>query len=212
MPFALYGRGPTAGLPLLLTDVRAVCRLLGDGCISAVRVRVSAPAGVNSRRAAIVAQVARAIERRTGLWVDITYGAAGRLVRVVADGGAGLEAWTALGATLAISRGVNAINLLLFALICAVALLSTVVSSFITALSRGAEQRILRHNGWPERAIRRLTLADTVLISVAAGLLALLPAALLAAFAGAVGLSLAGALPPIILATRIAPAEALRHE
>jgi len=182
LPFALYGRtpGPPSQVtsPMLLTDVRAVCRLLGDGCIGAVRVRVAAPTGINGRRAAVVAAVARAIERRTGLWVDVTYGAAGRTIHVVnADGdqgGGGTEMWLAEGATLAISRGVNAINLLLFGLIGAVAALSIVSGAVVTALRRAPEREILLHNGWSGGALRRLTLADTALVGGGAGLLALL--------------------------------------
>jgi len=182
LPFALYGRTPGSpghtGGRMLLTDVRAVCRLLGDGCIGAVRVRVAAPEGINGRRAAVVAAVARAIERRTGLWVDVTYGAAGRAIHVVnADGdqgGGGTELWLAEDATLAISRGVNAINLLLFGLISAIAALSIVSGAVVTALRRAPERELLLHNGWSRGALRRLTLADTVLVGGAAGLLALL--------------------------------------
>ena len=182
LPFALYGRtpGPPSQVAsrMLLTDVRAVCRLLGDGCIGAVRVRVAAPGGINGRRAAVVAAVARAIERRTGLWVDVTYGAAGRAIHVVnADGdrgGGGTELWLAEGATLAISRGVNAINLLLFGLISAVAALSIVSGAVVTSLRRAPEREILLHSGWSRGALRRLTLADTALIGGGAALLALL--------------------------------------
>ncbi len=190
LPFALYGSaaGYDAG-PVLLTDARAVCRLLGDGCLGAVRVRVAAPGGINGRRAAVVAAVARAIERRTGLWVDVTYGAAGRAVRVLNTnagtrrGDGATELWLAEGATLAISRGVNAINLLLFGLIGALAVLSTVADAVVSGLRRAPERALLRDNGWSRRALRRLTLADTALVGGAAGLLALLLLSLLL-FAG----------------------------
>ncbi len=188
LPFALYGGAPgPSGVwappnygadPVLLTDVHAVCRLLGDGCLGSVRVRVAAPGGINGRRAAVVAAVARAIEQRTGLWVDVAYGAAGRAVHVLnagtnrGDGAA--ELWLAEGATLSISRGVNAINLLLFGLIGALAVLSTLVDAVVSGLRRAPERELLRHNGWSRSALRRLTLADTTLVGGAAGLLALL--------------------------------------
>lgn len=181
LPFALYGHasGPSdqAEAHMLLTDVRSICRLLGDGCISAVRVRVAAPEGINGRRAAVVATVARAIERRTGLWVDVVYGATGRTVHVVnasgGQGGSGTELWLAKGATLAISQGVNAINLALFSLIAVVAALSIVSGTVVTALRRAPEKVILLHNGWNQDALRRLALVDTALVGSAAGLLAL---------------------------------------
>ena len=195
LPFALYGRAPDppaapdppgyGARHVLLTDARAICRLLGDGCLGSVRVRVAAPGGINGRRAAVVAVVARAIERRTGLWVDVTYGAAGRAVRVLntnvgtrhEDGAT--ELWLAEGATLAISRGVNAINLLLFGLIGALAVLSTVADAVVSGLRRAPEHALLRDNGWSRRALRRLTLADTALVGGAAGLLTLLLLSLL---------------------------------
>ncbi len=191
LPFALYGRVPGPVNPpdydaghVLLTDARAVCRLLGDGCIGAVRVRVAAPRGVNGRRAAVVAAVARAIEQRTGLWVDVTYGAAGRAVRVLTNTGAhrgdgATDLWLAEGATLAISRGVNAINLLLFGLIGALAVLSTVADAVVSGLRRAPERALLRDNGWSRRSLRRLTVADTALVGGTAGLLALLLLSLL---------------------------------
>lgn len=191
LPFAVYGRGTQAALPELLTDVRALCRLLGDGCISALRVRVRAPAGINSRRAALVAQVAQAIESRTGLRVDVTYGAAARPVQVEDHGRAQTELWTAPGAALAISRGVNAVNLLLLGLVCAVAAISIVASSLVAALQRGREREILRHHGWSRRELRALALADVALVGAAIALPAL------AALAG-VALALGpGALSPV---------------
>ncbi len=198
LPFALYGRAPDPpNMPgydaghVLLTDARAICRLLGDGCIGAVRVRVAAPGGINGRRAAVVAAVARAIEQRTGLWVDVTYGAAGRAVRVLTNtnntgahrGDGATDLWLAEGATLAISRGVNAINLLLFGLIGALAVLSTVADAVVSGLRRAPERALLRDNGWSRSALRRLTLADTALVGGLAGLLALLLLSLLL-FAG----------------------------
>jgi len=138
-----------------------------------VRLRVRAPTGAACQKAAVVAQVARAVQGRTGLWVDIVTGSAGRLARVVAGQGH-TEVWLAEGATVAVSRGTNTINVLLFGLVCVVAALSSLANSFVAALQREPERQILRENGWSEQAIRRLDLACTTLIAGTAGVAALL--------------------------------------
>src|SRR5260370_12251496 len=72
----------TSSPPLLITTVKAACALIGEQCISAVRVRVAnlGPFGPHSE--ALLQQVAADSEARTGLQVDVLTGAACRTRRV----------------------------------------------------------------------------------------------------------------------------------
>ncbi len=115
---------------------------------------------------------------------------------MVAAGQGHTEVWLAEGATVAVSRGTNTINVLLFGLVCVVAALSSLANSFVAALQREPERQILRENGWSEQAIRRLDLACTMLIAGTAGVAALL-AALLAVPSR--GLTLAPAMAVAVL-------------
>src|SRR5260221_9365646 len=72
----------TSSPPLLITTVKAACALIGEQCISAVRVRVANLGPFGPRSEALLQQVAADIEARTGLHVDVLTGASGQRMAV----------------------------------------------------------------------------------------------------------------------------------
>ncbi|WP_433303940.1 FtsX-like permease family protein [Actinoplanes sp. CA-030573] len=231
--------GYLASPPLLLTTVEALsdtlsrtdARRAAAAPISAVQVRVADAAGFSPTSRERVRVVAQEIAARTGLDVDVTYGAspAPQQVRVAAGkyGRPELllaEGWSKKGAATAIVQAVDRKSAVLFVLVLLVCALFLVNAVTAGVRDRRTELAVLVALGWPARRIAGAVLGEIALIGLVAGLLSPAltwplgaalhvgagPGRALLAVPVAVGLALLAGSVPAARAARLRPAETLR--
>ena len=163
--------------PLLITTVKAACALIGEQCISAVRVRVANLGPFGPRSEALLQQVAADIVARTGLHVDVLTGASGQRMTVQVPVGSETpldfsEIWIQPYAAVTIAGGVNGVNVLLLLWAVSVAALALVAAALLSASSRSSDIAILWRIGWTNRQI----LTGSAVEAVVTAFLAALPA------------------------------------
>lgn len=224
--------------PLLLTTLSSLSAFAtefptGDWSapISSVRVRVGGVYGTVQQQLDQIASVAAAIQKATGLQVDITAGSspttetislpAGKYGRpaLLLD-----ESWVKKAVALVIVAALDRKSVALFALILMVTALFLANASMAAVGARRGEIGVLRCLGWPRAAVFRLILGELLLLGALAGLAGTaLSAALIAGLRlqlplwrvlliTPVALALAGlaGLMPAWLATRGQPLDAIQ--
>jgi ABC-type lipoprotein release transport system permease subunit len=224
--------------PLMLTTLGSLSAFAkefptGDWSapISSVRVRVGGVHGTVKQQLAQIASVAAAIQKATGLQVDITAGSSPTTEAIsLPTGKYGRptllldESWVKKAVALVIVAALDRKSVALFALILVVTGLFLANASMAAVGARRGEIGVLRCLGWPRSAVFRLILGELLLLGVLAGLAgAALSAALIAGLRlqlplwrvlliTPVALALAGlaGLPPASLATRGQPLDAVQ--
>ena len=199
--------------------------------ISVIRVRVAGITGPNAVSRARINQVAQQIALQTGLTVDIVAGSSPKPVTVSLPAGKFgqprlnlIVDWVDKGVAVAILSAVDRQSVLLFALILMVCVLF--VGNAATAAVRGRRQElgVLACLGWRRSRLFTVVLGEVVAIGVVAGLLSAAIALPVSAAAGlsaspgrallavpaAVLVAAVAAAFPAWLASRAAPAAAVR--
>lgn len=195
--------------PLAFTTLDAACKLLGNTCISAIRVRIAgSTSGQNDLGR--VQQVAQEIESLTGLHVQVMIGSSPQPTLVYVPGvqqgqhgaihaidplGWVEERWIRVGAgVIYLSQLGTTRELLLYAILAAC--LGYLVVAFSTLVSgQKAEYAILHALGWPPWQTIKLFLGQALVLAGGGALLGVGLALLLTWLLGAV------AIWPIVLLT-----------
>ncbi len=224
--------------PLMLTTLSSLSAFAAEfptgdwsAPISSVRVRVGGVHGTVKQQLAEIASVAAAIQKATGLQVDITAGSSPTTETIALPAGkygrpALLldESWVKKAVALVIVAALDRKSVALFALILLVTALFLANGSIAAVRARRGEIGVLRCLGWPRRAVFRLILGELLLLGALAGLAGTaISAAVIAGFhlqlplwrvllITPVAMALAGAagLVPAWLATRGEPMDAVR--
>jgi ABC-type lipoprotein release transport system permease subunit len=223
--------------PLMLTTLSSLSAFengfpTGDWAapISTVRVRVGGIHGTVKQELGEIAGVAAAIQKATGLQVDITAGSSPTTETIALPAGkfgrpALLldESWVRKAVALVIVAALDRKSVALFALILLVTALFLANGAVAAVRAKRSEIGVLRCLGWPRSAIFRLILGQLLLLGALAGLAgSALSAALIAglhlqmplwrvALVTPVAVALAGlaGLVPAWLATRGEPLDAV---
>ncbi len=211
--------------PFMLTTIEGARHIVGDDCISAIRVRVSGIEEINEESFKRIERVAREIVQKTDLHVDIMVGSSPKKVLVhLPDLGYVEELWTQKGVTVEIFRYTKKSNLFIFSislLVCSLYILNTMLMS---TLSRKREIGILKSIGWYNSTIFKMILSESFIIGFIGGIIGMGIAFILSEIFDlilptsrifiilplSVSLSLLGGLYPAYKATRIDPIKAIR--
>ena len=171
--------------PLALTTIDAACELVGNHCISAIRVRVAGVVIPNQESWKHIQQVAQEIHQQTGLQVVVTLGSSPQPTLVYVPGvhlgelGAAQdiaplgwveERWIHIGVGLTYLNQLGSTRLLLLGAVLAVCLGYVVMafSALVTAQRR--DFAILSALGWRPWQPARLFLAQALLFALVGGL------------------------------------------
>jgi hypothetical protein len=232
--------GFTLEPPAALTTLAAARQILGDRCISVIRVRVAGNVTPDQAGWARVARVAQEIHDRTGLQAIVTLGASPRPTLVYVPGlqpapALGLsqpipplgwveERWITIGAGLLYLNRLGPTQTALLSVVLLVCLgyVFLTLQALLTAQRR--DFAILAALGWSPRHLTTLFLGQALLLALAGGLaglglafllcflLDLSPPALLIAWALPVvlGLALLGLLGPLWRLWRLRPSSLFR--
>jgi ABC-type lipoprotein release transport system permease subunit len=171
--------------PLMLTNLNSLSAFKagfpeGDWAapISSVRVRVGAVHGTVKQQLAQIASVAAAIQKATGLQVDITAGSSPTTETIALPAGkygrpALLldENWVKKAVALVIVSAIDQKSVALFVLILLVTALFLVNGSIAAVRTRRREIGVLRCLGWRRPAVFRLILGELLFLGAFAGLL-----------------------------------------
>ncbi|WP_376795614.1 FtsX-like permease family protein [Thermogemmatispora sp.] len=228
--------GFTLEPPFALTTLAAARQILGDRCISVIRVRVAGNVTPDQAGWERVARVAQEIHERTGLGAIVTLGASPRPTLVYVPGlragqmpgvtqtipplGWVEERWITIGAGLLYLNQLSSTQMVLLLVIVLVCLGSVLVTIQALMVAQRREFAILVALGWHPRHLAALLLGQVLALSLSGGLaglgLALLlclllglspPVSLLAwALPGLFGLALSGVLLPLQRLWRLQPA------
>ncbi len=174
--------------PLALTTIDAACELVGNHCISAIRVRVAGVVNPSQESWKHIQQVAQEIHQQTGLQVVVTLGSSPQPTLVYVPGvgfgelgadrniapiGWVEERWIHIGVGLTYLNQLGSTRLLLLSAVLAVCLgyLAVAFSALVSAQRR--EFAILSVLGWrPWQAIR-LFLIQALTLAIGGGLVGL---------------------------------------
>jgi putative ABC transport system permease protein len=186
--------------PLALTTVAAARELVGDRCISAIRVRVSGVVTPNQQSWKHIQQVAQEIRQQTGLQVVVTLGSSPQPTLVYVPGiHAGVldatqtiapvgwveERWIHIGVGLTYLSQLGSTRLLLLGAVLAVCLGYLAVAFSALVSSQRREFAILTTLGWRPWQPIRFFLAQALILAIGGAIigvgLALLIASLLEA-------------------------------
>ena len=147
--------------------------------ISAIRVRVAGIDRFDSLSLERVRTVAEAIESRTGLQVDITFGSSQSAQTIVLPAGTHgrpqlrlTERWSVKGVATRITQAVDRKSEILFGLILVVCVLFLGNAATASVRDRRSELAILACLGWPARRLFATTLGEVGIIGLFAGALA----------------------------------------
>ncbi len=183
--------------PLALTTIAAARELVGEHCISAIRVRVAGVVTPNQESWKHIQQVAQEIRQQTGLQVVVTLGSSPQptLVYVpgvhVGDLGAGQniapigwveERWIHIGVGLTYLNQLGSTRLLLLGAVLAVCLGYLAVAFSALVSSQRRDFAILSVLGWRPWQPIRLFLAQALILAIGGGILGLGLALLIASF------------------------------
>jgi ABC-type lipoprotein release transport system permease subunit len=224
--------------PLMLTNLKSLSAFENgfptgnwSAPISSVRVRVSGLHGTVKEQLAEVASVAAAIQKATGLQVDVTAGSSPTTETIALPAGKYgrpplllHESWVKKAVALVIVSALDEKSVALFVLILLVTALFLINGSIAAVRTRRREIGVLRCLGWRRPAVFRLILGELLLFGALAGLLGTgISAAVIAGFRldlplwrvlliTPVAVLLAGAagLIPAWLATRGEPLDAVQ--
>jgi putative ABC transport system permease protein len=225
--------------PLILTNLASLPRFtaphydpgLARAPISAIRVRVAGVRGIDDVSRERVRRAAEAIQRRTGLQVDLTIGSSPAPKTIALP--AGLhgrpaltvhEPWIRKGVGVAILDAVDRKSLVLFGLILVVCMLFVANATAAAVRARRTELGVLVALGWGTGRLFGAVLWELGTIGACAGVLGAGLALALSAATGtevdvvrcalavpaAIGLTLAAGAVPAWRAARATPVDALR--
>lgn len=221
--------------PLALTTLDAVCILVGENCISAIRVRVAledCPGDYltclltpqNQRKVEIIAGE---IARQTGLDVDIMLGSSPTRVLVHVPGiGYVEEQWIQKNVTIAYKERVQAGHLLLLGTLMGVGGLFVLDLAWAEVAARRRVIALQKALGWRSSTVFAQILGQITLVGVTAVVLGVLAAWGVSRAAGwelpsltllggvslsVAGLALIGGAYPAWLAARLPPVEGLQR-
>ena len=186
--------------PLALTTIAAARELVGDHCISAIRVRVSGVITPNQQSWKHIQQVAQEIRQQTGLQVVVTLGSSPQPTLVYVPGihtgelgadrniapiGWVEERWIHIGVGLTYLNQLGSTRLLLLGAVLAVCLGYLAVAFSALVSSQRRDFAVLSVLGWRPWQPIRLFLLQALILAIGGGLvglgLALLVAMLLEA-------------------------------
>ena len=186
--------------PLALTTIAAARELVGNQCISAIRVRVAGVVTPNQQSWKHIQQVAQEIRQQTGLQVVVTLGSSPQPTLVYVPGiHAGVldatqtiapigwieERWIHIGVGLTYLNQLVSTRLLLLGAVLAVCLGFLAVAFSALVSSQRREFAILTVLGWRPWQPIRLFLAQALLLAIGGGIVGLGLALLLAMLLGA---------------------------
>jgi len=165
--------------PALLTTLQAACAIVGEPCISVVRVRVQGANRFSTEAQQRLEAVAAEIVRRTGLEVDIVTGSSPRLVKVLLPGEGRQpdvvvqEPWVQKGVHVRIQRSVQRGNRQLLALLVLLSLLYTYNASAMWVAQRRQTWAVMRATGWRAWDLVAWLLKFALGVGLAAGVVGL---------------------------------------
>jgi hypothetical protein len=183
--------------PLALTTIDAACELVGNHCISAIRVRVAGVVTPNQESWKHIQQVAQEIHQQTGLQVVVTLGSSPQPTLVYVPGirtgelGAAQdiaplgwveERWIHIGVGLTYLNQLGSTRLLLLGAVLAVCLGYLAVAFSALVSSQRREFAILNVLGWRPWQPIRLFLIQALILAIGGGLVGLGLALLTARF------------------------------
>src|SRR5258708_2996889 len=171
--------------PLALTTIAAACELVGNRCISAIRVRVAGVTTPNQESWKHIQQVAQEIQKERGLQVVVTVGSSPQPTLVYVPGvgfgelgadrniapiGWVEERWIHIGVGLTYLNQLGSTRLLLLGAVLAVCLGYLAVAFSALVSSQRREFAILSVLGWRPWQPIRLFLAQALLFALVGGL------------------------------------------
>ncbi len=183
--------------PLALTTIDAACELVGDHCISAIRVRVAGVVTPNQESWKHIQQVAQEIHQQTGLQVVVTLGSSPQPTLVYVPGihtgelgatqdiaplGWVEERWIHIGVGLTYLNQLGSTRLLLLGAVLAVCLGYLAVAFSALVSSQRREFAVLSLLGWRPWQPIRLFLLQALILALGGGLVGLGLALLVAMF------------------------------
>ena len=182
--------------PLALTTIAAAKELIGDTCISAIRVRVAGVVTPNQESWKRIQQVAQEIRQQTGLQVVVTLGSSPQPTLVYVPGiqagtlgadqniapvGWVEERWLHIGVGLVYLNQLGSTRLLLLGSVLAVCLGYLAVAFSALVSSQRKDFAVLSMLGWRPWQPIRLFLAQAFILALGGGLVGLALALLIAA-------------------------------
>lgn len=166
-----------------LTNLEAASFLKGDAPIDAIRVRVAGFDGYTPAAEKKILHVAKEIEERTGLHVDIVAGASKQQRNIYVPAldnrpavGTVSEVWTTLGVAASIRQATNRLSVVLAGAMVIITMLFSAVHTQTSFILRRRELTVLRDIGWSKNDIVRLLMLEWGLKIGLAFLLSLLSA------------------------------------
>jgi putative ABC transport system permease protein len=186
--------------PLALTTIDAASKLVGEHCISAIRVRVAGVVTPTQESWKHIQQVAQEIRQQTGLQVVVTLGSSPQPTLVYVPGvrfgelgadqniapiGWVEERWIHIGVGLTYLNQLGSTRLLLLGAVLAVCLGFLAVAFSALVSSQRREFAILTVLGWRPWQPIRLFLAQALILAIGGGIIGLALALLLATVLGA---------------------------
>ncbi len=166
--------------PAMLTTLEAACAILGEQCISAIRVKVAGVEEFSPQAQAKIEAVAAEIMRRTGLHVDVVAGASPRPMQVHLPGAGQYpdlllqELWIQKGVHLTIHRTVQKGNQALFGFLLALTVLYTANAGAMWVMGDLWKWALRRALGWRDRTVLLALLGQGLTVGLVAGTLGLL--------------------------------------
>ncbi|HEV2654810.1 MAG TPA: FtsX-like permease family protein, partial [Ktedonobacteraceae bacterium] len=183
--------------PLALTTISAARELVGDHCISAIRVRVAGVVAPNQESWKHIQQVAQEIRQQTGLQVVVTLGSSPQptLVKVpgihkgefnatqtIAPIGWVEERWLHIGVGLVYLSQLGSTRLLLLSAVLAVCLGYLAVAFSALVSSQRRDFAVLSMLGWRPWQPIRLFLSQALMLAIGGGVVGMSLALLIAMF------------------------------
>ena len=231
--------GFTLQPPVALTTLSAAQRIMGDKCISVIRVRVAGVSSANEASWNKVAQVAQQIRQTTGLRVVVTLGSSPQPTLVYVPGlavgqngstrpiaplGWVQDSWIYIGAAVVYLAQLGSTRVLFLGAILLVCMGYLIVTFSALATTQRKEFAVLSALGWRPWQPIRLFLEQALTLALIGGTLGIIVALLIAALFGATPillvviwtlpiillLGLLSVLAPLWQIWHIRPAEALR--
>ncbi len=231
--------GFTLQPPVALTTLAAARQMVGDNCISVIRVRVAGVSNANEASWNKVAQVAQQIRQTTGLRVLVTLGSSPQPTLVYVPGlavgqdgstrqivplGWVQDSWIYIGASVLYLAQLGSTRVLFLGAILLVCMGYLFVTFSALATTQRREFAVLSALGWRPWQPIRLFLGQALVLALIGGVLGMIVALLLAALFGAspillvviwtlpaiLLLGLLSVLAPLWHIWHIRPAEALR--
>ncbi len=186
--------------PLALTTIAAASALVGDNCISAIRVRVAGVVTPGQESWEHIQQVAQEIRQQTGLQVVVTLGSSPQPTLVYVPGvhagtfgaeqtivpvGWVEERWIHIGVGLSYLSQLGSTRLLLLGAVLAVCLGYLAVAFSALVSSQRKDFAVLSMLGWRPWQPIRLFLSQALILALGGGIVGLGLALLIAAVLGA---------------------------